>query len=222
MEAFGTVLPLAVAIAIFPIPIIASVLLVGSDGGRKKCAAFVVSWLVGLGAVGTAVLVVADAADASEDDEPATWVNVVLLALGIALVAAAVRKWRARPTTGDAQTPGWMRAIDGFTVARSAVAGFALSALNPKNLALTVAAAVEIAGLESSGGEQAATILAFVAVASVGVATPLAVSLGAGDSSQRLLDGLREWMTRNNAVLMTVLFVLIGAKLIGDAAIGFS
>jgi hypothetical protein len=29
-------------------------------------------------------------------------------------------------------------------------------------------------------------------------------------------------MTRHNAVVMSVLFVLIGAKLIGDAVLGFS
>jgi hypothetical protein len=223
MKAFGTVLPLAIAIAIFPIPIIASVLLVGSDRGRTKCAAFALAWLVGLAAVGTVVLVVADGADAPEDDEPATWVSVLLLALGVALIAAAAKKWRARPRTRDeARTPGWMRAIDGFTIARAGMAGFALSALNPKNLALTVAAAVEIAGFGIAADEQVVTLLAFVVVASVGVATPLVVSLVGGDASQGVLDGLRDWMTRNNAVLLTILFAVIGAKLIGDAVIGFS
>jgi hypothetical protein len=223
MEAFGTVLPLAVAIAIFPIPIIASVLLVGSERGRAKCAAFFAAWLFGLAAVGAVVLVVADGADASDDGEPATWVSVLLLVLGVGLIAAAAKKWRGRPATGDeAQTPGWMRAIDGFTIARAATAGLALSAVNPKNLALTAAAAAEIAGFGISTDEQIATLIAFVLVASVGVATPLGVSLVAGDRSHSLLDGLRGWMTRNNAVVMSVLFVVIGAKLIGDAVLGFS
>jgi hypothetical protein len=223
MEAFGTVVPLAVAIAIFPIPIIASVLLVGSERGRAKCAAFVVAWFVGLAGVGAVVLVVADGADASDDGEPATWVSIFLLVLGVGLIAAAVKKWRGRTVTeGEAETPGWMRAIDGFTITRAAMAGLALSGVNPKNLALTAAAAAEIAGFGVPGDEQVATLLAFVLVASVGVATPLGVSLVAGDRSQSLLDGLSGWMTRHNALVMSVLFALIGAKLIGDAVLGFS
>jgi hypothetical protein len=59
-------------------------------------------------------------------------------------------------------------------------------------------------------------------MASAGVLTPLALSLALGDRSRELLDGLRGWMARHNAVIMAVLFLLIGAKLIGDAISGFS
>jgi hypothetical protein len=38
-----------------------------------------------------------------------------------------------------------MRTIDEFTIAKAGGAGFALSALNPKNLLLTAAAALEVA-----------------------------------------------------------------------------
>ena len=48
------------------------------------------------------------------------------------------------------------------------------------------------------------------------------LSLALGDRSRDLLDGLRGWMARHNAVIMAVLFLLIGAKLIGDAVSGFS
>lgn len=38
-----------------------------------------------------------------------------------------------------------------------------------------------------------------------------------GERSQQLLTGLKDWMGRNNAVIMSVLCLIIGAKLIGDA-----
>lgn len=95
------------------------------------------------------------AADASEDGEPATWVNVLLLGLGLLLLAAAVGQWRARPSGGEeTSTPGWMRTIDDFTVAKAGGAAFALSALNPKNLLLTVAAAAEIAEMGCRLGDK--------------------------------------------------------------------
>ena len=37
-----------------------------------------------------------------------------------------------------------------------------------------------------------------------------------------MLDGLHTWMARNNGTIMAVLFLVIGAKLIGDAISGLS
>ena len=222
-QALGNVLPLAVAVAIFPVPIIAVVLVLGSPHGRAKGLAFVLAWLVGLGAVGALVLFFAGTLDASESGEPATWVNVVFLALGVLLLVLAAKQWRNRPRPGaETPAPGWMTTIDQFTPAKAAGAGFALSALNPKNVLLTVAAAVEIAERGLPVGEQAAVLVSFVLLASVGVVTPLLLTLALGDRSHGLLEGLRGWMARYNAVIMAVLFVLIGAKLIGDAISGFS
>ena len=118
--------------------------------------------------------------------------------------------------------PGWMRAIDTFTTAKAAGAGFALSALNPKNALLTVAAAAEIADVGLPAGQQLTVLLGFVIVASAGVLTPVLISLALGDRSDGLLGELRSRLARHNSVIMAVLFVLIGAKLIGDAVTGFS
>jgi len=222
-QALGNVLPLAVAVAIFPVPIIAVVLLLGSERGVAKGLAFVVAWCVGLAAVGAIVLLLAGVADASDAGEPATWVNVLLLGLGLVLLALAARQWRSRPRAGDeAPVPGWMTTIDDFTVTKAGGAGFALSALNPKNVLLTVAAGAEIAEVGLPPGQQVAVLLVFVLVASVGVLTPPVLSLALGERSRELLNGLRGWMARHNAAIMAVLFLLIGAKLIGDAVSGFS
>jgi threonine/homoserine/homoserine lactone efflux protein len=222
-RALGDILPLAVAVAIFPVPIIAVVLVLGSDRGTAKGLAFVLAWSVGLTAVGGVVLVFAGVADASDEGEPATWVNVLLLGLGLLLLAAAIRQWRGRPSGGEeTPTPGWMRTIDEFTIAKAGGAGFALSALNPKNLLLTAAAALEVAEAGLPAGRQIALLLGFVLVASAGVLTPLVLALALGDRSRELLEGLRAWMARYNAVIMGLLFLLIGAKLIGDAISGFS
>ena len=222
-QAIGNVLPLAVAVAVFPVPIIAVVLVLGSDRGTVKGLAFVLAWCVGLAAVGGLVLVFAGVADASEAGEPATWVDVLLLGLGLLLLALAVKQWRGRPSAGEeTPVPGWMRTIGDFTTAKAGGAGFALSALNPKNVLLTVAAAAEIAEVGLPAGQQIAVLLGFVLLASAGVLTPLVLSLALGDRSRERLDGLRGWMARHNAVIMAVLFLLIGAKLIGDAVSGFS
>jgi threonine/homoserine/homoserine lactone efflux protein len=115
-----------------------------------------------------------------------------------------------------------MRTVDELTISRAGGVGFALSGLNPKNVLLVAAAAAEIAGVGLAASQQAAVLLVFVLIASAGVLTPLVLALALGDRSRGLLDGLRSLMARHNAVIMAVLFLVIGAKLIGDAIAGFS
>jgi Sap, sulfolipid-1-addressing protein len=86
---------------------------------------------------------------------------------------------------------------------------------------LAIAAAAEIAEFGLPAGEQVAVLIGFVLLASLGVLTPLALAVALGDRSQEALDDLRGWLAQNNAVIMAVLFVLIGAKLIGDAVAAF-
>ncbi len=222
-RAIGDVLPVAVAIAVFPVPIIAVVLFLGSERGQANGVAFVLAWLAGLAGVGVIVLLLAGEADASDAGEPTRWVDAVLLVLGLLLLAAAVKGWVGRPRDEEeAPMPGWMRSIHGFNTAKAAGAGFALSALNPKNVLLVAAGATEIAGFGLSVPKQAAVLVIFVLLASAGVLTPLLYSLVAGDRSHEPLEALRGWMTRNNTVIMSALCLLIGAKLIGDAISGFS
>jgi threonine/homoserine/homoserine lactone efflux protein len=222
-RALGDILPLAVAVAIFPVPIIAVLLMVGSDRGPAKGLAFVLAWCAGLTAIGTIVIRVAGIVDAGGTGEAATWVNVLLLGLGLLLLGAAVKQWRNRPSAAEeTRMPGWMRTLDQFTVAKAGGIGFALAALNPKNVLLTAAAAAEIAAVGIPGPQQTAVLLVFVLIASAGVLTPLLLSLGLEERSGALLDGLKSWIVRHHAVIMTVLFLLMGAKLIGDAVAGFS
>jgi threonine/homoserine/homoserine lactone efflux protein len=222
-RAVGDVLPLAVAVAVFPVPVIAAVLVLGSDRGKAKGVAFVLAWCVGLAAIGAIALLLAGAADANDDGKPATWVNVLMLGLGLLLLALAAKQWRGRPASGDEPpVPGWMRTIGDFTVARSAGAGLFLTALNPKNVLLTVAAAAEIAEVGLPAHQEIVVLVIFVLLASAGVLTPLVLTLALGERAGELLDRLRTWMARHNAAIMAALFLLIGAKLVGDAISGFT
>ena len=222
-QALATVLPLAVAIAVFPIPIIASVLMVGSDRGITKGLVFVAAWGAGLGALCAVSLVFSDSADASESGDPATWVSVLLLVLGVGAIAAAVKQWRDRPRSGgNPSTPRWMQTIDDFTLARATGAGIALTVLNPKNVLLAVAAAAEIAAFGLDVDQQVVAALLFVLIASAGVLTPVVLAVTLGARSREVLERLKSWMARNNAVIMAVLLLLIGVKLIGDAIVGFT
>ena len=216
-------LPFAVGVAISPMPIVAVVLMLVTAKGRVNGSMFLSGWLGGIVAAGGALLLVAGGGDASENGQPATWVDWVKLILGVLLLLVALRQWRGRPHEGDGPAaPKWMAALDDFTPAKAAGAGILLSAVNPKNLLLIVAGAAAIAETGISAGEQAVALALFALIASIGVGTPVVLYFALGDRSRATLDRLKTWMARNNTVIMAVLLLVIGVKLIGDALGGFS
>ena len=222
-EAIGQMLPAAVGVAISPMPIVAVVLMLVTSRGRTNGVAFLLGWLVGVGLLGTIVLLLAGGADATEGSEPATWVSWLELVLGVLLLAGAIKEWRSRPRGDEeARTPRWMQALDGFTPAKAAGVGILLSAANPKNFLLIVAGATAIAATGIPGGEEAIVLLIFVVIASLGVGTPVVLSLALGERSRVMLDHTKTWMSRSNAAIMAVLFLVFAAKLIGDAIAGLS
>ena len=150
----------------------------------------------------------------------ANWLKLVL---GLLLLLVGARGCRGRPRGAEeAAVPKWMGALDSFTPIKAVGAGVLLSGLNPKNLLLAVAGALAIAQAGISTGEEVTSYVVFVAVASIGVAAPVVLYFALGERSRGLLDGMRDWMARNNAVIMAVLVLIIGMKLIGDAISGFS
>jgi hypothetical protein len=221
-EAIGQVLPLAVGVGLSPIPIIAVVVMLGTPRARVNGPAFMAGWLVGLTLVGVVVFLIANSAGAN-DNGPATWVDVLKLVLGLLLLVLALKQWRSRPHGDEpASEPKWMRSVDHFTPAKSAGAALVLSAANPKNLVLAAAAAAEIAQLGLSGGQETVAYAVFALIGTIGVAAPVVVYFALGDRAGPILDGRKAWMGRNNATIMAVLLLVIGAKLIGDAIAGFS
>jgi hypothetical protein len=216
-SAIGAILPEAVGVAISPIPIIAIVLLLSSPRGKPKAFGFLIGWLVGLGVVGTIVLLAADPAGASTDEGPADWVGWLILALGALAVLLGVKQWRGRPR-GDEEPPmpKWMAAIDGFSTGRSLAIGFVLAALNPKNLTLTLAASAAIAAAGLSGSDSFVVLAVFVVIGTLGLAIPMGIAVFGGDNASETLSELHHWLAIHNAAIMSVLFVVIGAKLVGN------
>jgi threonine/homoserine/homoserine lactone efflux protein len=217
-EAIGQVLSFGVGVALSPVPIIAVVLLLATPHGRVNGPAFVAGWIFGLAAAGTILLFAASGAEASNSGSPEEWVSIVKIVLGVLLLGLAAREWRGRPR-GDAspELPKWMKAIDTFDAPKAAGIGVLLSALNPKNLILTVGAAAAIAQTGVSTGDQAVALAVFVALATLGPGIPVGIFFLMRDRAADILESLRGWMARENTTIMAVLCLIIGAKLIGDA-----
>lgn len=221
-QAIGDLLPLAVGVAISPVPIIAVILMLGTPKARANGPAFALGWVVGLVVVSVIVLLVAGGSD-QPDSGPSNTVDTIKLLLGIAFLFMALRQWQGRPKPGEAPAmPKWMDAIDRFTPGRSFVIGVLLSGVNPKNLALTLAAAGSIAQAGLGATDSAIAVAVFVVLGSLTVAGPVIFFMVGGEHATRPLESIKELMGEHNAVIMMVVLLVLGAKLIGSGWAGLS
>lgn len=219
-QAISDLLPAAVGVALSPIPIIAVILMLGTPKARSNGPAFAVGWIAGLVIVSVVVLTLASDSD-DADSAAATGVNWGTLLLGVVFLVMAAGQWRKRPKAGEeAAMPKWMAAIDTFNTGKSLLFGVLLSGVNPKNLALTAAAAASIAQAGLSGEDSAIAVAVFVVIASLTVAGPVIFYLIASDKAAGPLTSIKEFMSAHNPAIMMVLLLVLGAKLIGSGVAG--
>jgi threonine/homoserine/homoserine lactone efflux protein len=217
-DVIGSILPLAIAVTISPVPIIAEILLLFTKKPVANAASYLAGFIVGVAGVLAILVAVAGTINLSAGSGPSKGASILQLALGALLLIAALRQFRGRPKPGqEASMPKWMNGIAGFAPGKSLIVGVGIGALNPKNIIVGVAAAVAIASASLSAGQEAGAIAVYVLVA---VAAPFVVTLAMGEKAQTILDSWKAWLGQNNAVVMTVLFLIFAVVLIGKGIAG--
>jgi threonine/homoserine/homoserine lactone efflux protein len=220
--AIGGILPAALGVALSPVPIIAVILMLGTPRAKSNGLAFAIGWVVGLVVVNVIVVLLASGSD-NPDSGAATTVDVIKLVLGLLFLVMAAVQWRKRPRPGvEPVMPSWMSAIDNFNALTSLGLGALLSAVNPKNLALTLAAAASIAQAGLTGGQTTISIAIFVIIGSVTVAGPVLFYLVAPAKAAGPLTSIKQFMSDHNAVIMMVVLLILGAKMLGEGIAGLT
>jgi threonine/homoserine/homoserine lactone efflux protein len=215
-SAIGQVLPLAVGIAISPIPIIAAILMLLSPRARGTSVGFAVGWVAGIVIGVVAFTLLSAILPARSDDASSPVLGVIELLLGAGLLLLAVRQWRTRPKRGEAvELPTWMSAIDSMTFGKALALGFLLSAVNPKNLLLAISAGVTIGGLGLPAGQIVVVVIVYALLAASTVLVPVVAYLIATERMTQPLQALREWLVAYNAAIMAVLLLVLGVSMIG-------
>ena len=219
--AVGEILPLAVGVAISPVPIIAAILMLLSPRAKGTSVGFMIGWLAGI------VVAIVLSSLLSSVIPPATGgrspvAGVIKIILGGLLLVLAIKQWRTRPAKGNqASLPKWMSAIDSMSAVKALWLGFLLAAANPKNLLLAIAAGVIVGGAGLTIGQLAVVIILFVLLAASTVLVPVFGYLIASARLAGSLDKLRQWLVDNNAVIMAVLLLVLGVALIGKGFADF-
>lgn len=213
----GEILPLALGIAISPVPIIAAILMLLSPKAKRVSVGFLVGWVVGIIAVVVAFTLLSGLIPQEGQEASNPIAGTIKILLGAGLLVLAVRQWRMRPKPGEkAALPKWMAAIDTVTSGRAAFLGFLLSAANPKNLLMAIGAGLVIGAGGLTRAEESIAIAIFVLIAASTVAIPVIAYLVASKRMTAPLESLRDWLVQNNATVMTVLLLVLGVVVIGN------
>jgi hypothetical protein len=211
----GEILPLALGVAVSPIPIIAAILMLFSPRASSTSTGFLLGWIVGI-VVATAVFVLLAGSIFTDSGQSAgpSWTKI---GIGALLVSLGLRQFRGRH---EHKTPKWMSAIDTLTFGKSTGLGFLLAAVNPKNLLMAAAAGVAIGAAALSVGGDIVAVAVFTVLAASTVAVPVIAYLVARERMRRPLDAMKRWLEQNNATVMAVLLLVIGVVLIGKGISG--
>lgn len=214
-QAISEVLPFAIGIAISPVPIIAIILILFSDRARVNGPAFLLGWVVGLAAVGTAVYLLSDAANAATDSTTSDSISWGKIVLGVVLLGLARRNWAKRPAPGQAaELPRWMASVESISPVGAVGLALVLGVVNPKNLILAVGATAGLGQLDLTTADAAVGIAVFVAVSSLSIVVAVGYDLFGGEQARRSMDDMKAWLTEHNHAVMAVLFLVFGAVLI--------
>jgi hypothetical protein len=217
LDAVGNVLGEAVGILVSPLPIVAVILTLFTARAKLNSLLFLTGWVLSIAVAGAIVLAATDASDVSSDSGAFDASGGVLVAIGALLILLALRRWRGRPRDGETATPPkWMTRIDGMGPFEAFGLGVVLAVVNPKNLLLVIAGATTVGQAGLSTSDTVITWAIFVVIASVSIALPVLYRIVRGEHAQATLDGAKQWLQANNAVVMAVLFLVIGAKILGD------
>lgn len=213
--ALGELLPAALGVAISPVPIIATVLMLLSRRARVTAPAFALGWMLGITVVLIVVLLIAgdNGLDTTGSSDLTYWIKLVL---GLLFLLLAFHTWRTRPRPGQpVEPPKWMAKLDQVSPLVALGLGAALSGANPKNLALAVTGGVAIASNELSSTQTVVCVVVFVAIGSLLVTGPVIAYLVAKQRMVEPLDSLKDFMQDHNAAIMIVLLSVLGLSNLG-------
>jgi threonine/homoserine/homoserine lactone efflux protein len=214
-SALGDLLPAALGVAISPLPIIATILMLMSQRAKITAPAFALGWMLGITLVLVVVLVAAgpDGIDTDSSSDTTYWIK---LALGLLFLLLGANTFRKRPRSGEpAPPPKWMASLDRTTPVVAFGLGALLSALNPKNLALSLTGGLAIASNGLSTGQTVVCVVVFVAIGSLLVVGPVIAFLIAGDKMAKPLQALKDFMQEHNSAIMTALLAVLGLSNLG-------
>lgn len=203
------VLPFAAGVFASPLPVILGIVLLFTPDPRRTSMVYVVTWLTGLFVVLAFFSVIAGAV--ADETATRTWVTWIRIILGVGLLVMAIKSWLNR---GTKEMPAWLAGLMQAGPKEAFRYGILMSAANPKELLMAVAAGAAIGTSGEGTAAGLAAILVVVVIGGLSVIAPLLVFLLGGDAALERLKVARGWLEANNAVVTAVVLFALGLWLV--------
>ena len=212
--ALGEILPIAVAVAISSVPILAIILILLS-GNRPSSIAFLIGWVVGLAVVLIAFTALASLVPTKPLRRPEVAIGVLQIVIGVAAVVLAIVVWRRGAGKPSAELPHWLMNVGKLHALRALGLALLLN-IRPKAVLLAAAGGLSIRAAGLSAGEASVIIGVYTVLAASTVAFPVVASLAAPKKTEAGLVRSREWITENSRTVGVLILFLIGVVIIGN------
>jgi hypothetical protein len=212
-EILAAVVPLALATAVSPLPLLVLLVLLLTSRAVSNGIAFALGWAVALLMVALGTLAIAGS-NALPEGRGAL-VPTLEAVLGLALLGLATWQWHHHPRSGsEARVPGWLNAADECTPIRAFGLGFILVVLNPKVFALTVGAVTTIAAASSHPAQRGLGLAVYTALGTAAIGIPLGLRAALGIGAIGRLEAWRGWLITHGHVVATALLGAVGLLLL--------
>lgn len=207
----AAITPLALGVAISPLPIVGMLVLLLTKGARRNSLVMLAFWVLGnMLLIGIAIAFAGRLPQPRHGmDLPAEWLFASFV--GLALIAMAAISWFGRkdkPQGGE--PPVWITRVDNLTPWGGAVIAFSNATTSPKNLALTITAGLAIARASSSPVEIGSSAAAYVAIASTLLVIPVVFYFVGKDRSVAVLTRWKANITAHASAFIEIVLLVIG------------
>jgi hypothetical protein len=201
--------PLIVGAAVLPVWIVATLLLLRSEGGVAKAAGFAAGAMTVRVVQGILFGHVFDAAAHSGGGGSKLITSTLLLVVGILLSITAVRAWRTEDDP-DAPPPKWMATLGSFSPLKAFGIGALLMGISIKQWVFTLAAIAVVDEATLGPARSTLAYLVFVLAAQSLVLAPTIGSAVAPTRSAAMLEVLQRRLERHSRMITTAVSSIFG------------
>jgi len=199
---------LGAAMALSPLAVLASLLLLTTERGTTKAVTYAVGWVVAVGSIGVLTVAAASTVHASPGSTTSTVSSWLYVLLGVVLVGWAIRR-RVAARDG-APEPTWMGRLDGMSPVVSL--GFGLF-MPPYAIAVAAVNSIVHGNAGGPAADVVVPVVTFTVVASLGVIVPVAFALLSSSSDAVIARG-REWLLARWSTVLFWMLVVVGGYLV--------
>ncbi|HYI33253.1 MAG TPA: GAP family protein [Glaciibacter sp.] len=210
--AFGHILPLALAVALSSVPIMATILILLSPNKNRSSVPFLIGWVLGIAAtiVGFTLLAQVVPAPSARRSQPA--VGALLILIGLGLLIQAVIVWRRDAREGSG-IPKWLSAVGSLGPWQAFGLAFLMN-LRPKAILLSAAAGLSLRADGLSVNEAWLIIGAYTVISASTVGFLIIGSRLRPQRAETWLVNARDWTIANNRLVTVLIMVIVGVVVI--------